>query len=238
MSSVYTLPFWSPNLAARDLASEVEVFVSLTRYRDLANNSDKWRRIFTVCDLKNIFRPYTFTQTGRWTSQTAAGIWSGGTVRTGKVVSNAAWNRAGKSHITLHRNEVARQRKDYSVTEADKHLPYGQVRDMLVRLPSPHNPSLHTALTNAASTPVQTRPHVLLAAQETENRLHVPSDSHLGNRIAQFLTRAMDTSVDPFDLFADMALLKQEFAEEQKRFEKMELDLKLANETLLQRAVE
>lgn len=231
MSSEYVLPFWGA-VAERDLSTEVEVMVSLTRYTDLANNSDKWRRIFTVHDLKGIYRPYTFTQTGRWTHMTAMGNWSGGTVREGKVVSNAAWNRAGKSHRTLHRNEVQRQKKDYGVTEADKIVGFPASRDMLLRLPVNR---ISPVPTNGSGTPVQTRPHI---HPQPVNIPLTPSDSHLGNRIAQFLTRAMDTTVDPFDLFADMALLKQEFAEEQKRFEKMELDLKLANETLLSRAVE
>jgi hypothetical protein len=206
--------------------------VSLTRYRDLANNSDKWRRIFTVHDLKGIFRPYTFTQTGRWTHLTAAGNWSGGTVREGKVVSNASWNRAGKSHVRLHQNEVARQRKDYSVTEADRVLQWAEARDMLLRLPvNKIIPASGTA------TSVQARP-VRPLLVEANAGMKVPADSHLGNRIAQFLTQVMDQDNDPFDLFADMAMLKQEFAEEEKRVEKMSMDLKLANETLLQRAVE
>lgn len=222
MSNDYVFPFWGAT-AQRDVSTDVEVLVSLTRYTDLANNSDKWRRIFTVHDLRGIYRPYTFTQTGRWTHLTAMGNWSGGTVREGKVVSNASWNRAGKSHLALHRNEVARQRKDYTVTEADKVLGFPASRDMLLRLSvNKIGPA------GGSSTPVQAQPV----------RLLTPSDSHLGHRIAQFLSRAMDTNVDPFDLFADMAVLKQDFAEEQKRFEKMELDLKLANETLLQRAVE
>ena len=231
MSNDYWLPFWS-KMAEREIDTEVEMLVSLTRYTDLANNSDKWRRIFTVHDLKGIFRPYTFTQTGRWTHLTAMGNWSGGTVREGKVVSNAAWNRAGKNHLTLHRNEVARQRKDYAVTEADKVLMFPASRDMLLRLPvNKITPA------NGSSTPVQTPVRPLLVEANSGMKVG-PTDSHLGNRIAQFLSRAMDTNVDPFDLFADMAVLKQDFAEEQKRFEKMELDLKLANETLLQRAVE
>lgn len=224
--SNFALPFWS-GAVTRDLSTDVEVMVSLTRYRDPVNNSDKWRRIFTVHDLLNVYRPYTFTQTGRWTTQTAGGIWSGGTVREGKVVSNASWNRAGKGHANLHRNEVQRQKKDYAVMEVDRVLTWQQARDMMLRLPVN---KIVPAGGSAPSTPV--RPLLV------EANMKAPSDGHLGNRIAQFLAMTMDKQTDPFDLFGEMALLKQEFAEEEKRVEKMSLDLKLANETLLQRAVE
>ena len=106
------------------------------------------------------------------------------------MVSNASWNRAGKGHANLHRNEVQRQKKDYSVTEADRVLTWQQARDMMLRLPVN---KIVPAGGSAASTPV--RPLLV----EANSGMKVPVDSHLGNRIAQFLTQVVDEKNDPFD---------------------------------------
>lgn len=208
--------------------ADLEIYVTLTRYTDLANNSDKWRRFITLGHNKTAnLRPYTFTQTGRWTHLTARGDWSGGTVRTGGLLSAASWRRSGYNVRAAHDGMVNSKRKDYTAQNA-MNMGWSDCQALFNRL-GPSNPC----------SVGQTRPVIQAAPVTPAPRPGTPlvqpmtPATGVHDRLAFLLDLANTDGVDPFDLFADLAVLKKDVEVEVRRVEELQSNLRLVNEIIL-----
>lgn len=226
-------------------AAQVEVLTTLTRYTDLANNSDKYRRFFTVHAPGQT--PYWFTHTGRWTSLTSLGDWSGGTYRDGSLLSGAAWRRAGQSHQNAHLALVSSKKGDYSPQVPTAVL--STVTDRWTRYALEHAKYGGNPLTTMVRTPTiqqmagvfapQTIQAPATPATATPTSMGVPQrldgSRPIGDRLSSLMARATHPDVDVFDLFEDLAILRKDIAHERTVLEKWEQDLALANETVMGR---
>ena len=215
--------FWPSVVDTGDVAA----LVTVTRYTDAANNSDKYRRFITMCHATMpSLLPYTFTQTGRWTAMNDVNNWTGGTVRVGKNISAAAFRRAGSLIGPAHDEVVRRGRKDYKIWGATSTpMQWSDLNPLLQRItPNVFDP-------NGGMAP---KPHLTMTAQP----VNASSGSPIEIRLNDLLRAASDENVDPFDLFADLAEVKALLAVEEKRVEALQLDFKLANETVLKRATD
>lgn len=176
--------------------ADVVAWVTLTRYTDLANNSDKYRRFITVHAPG--WLPYSFTHTGRWTAQTARGDWSGGTVRPGQLASHASWRRSGTDSAQWHDTRVKTKQGNYHGTGTSR-MSWADLQALANRAQlfdsgpvTPVTPMKVTLLpTDAASGPA------------ASNNLDM-----LQKQLSNLLDKARDNDVDTFDLFADFAMLK------------------------------
>jgi hypothetical protein len=207
--------------------TQVETYVTLTRYTDSANNSDKYRRFITFYDTTGANgTPYVLTQTGRWTYLTAAGNWSGGTVRTGGVVSHAAWRRNNQNHAAMHQAWVRAKKKDYTIDGSPLLTSWATARGLLSRAGLFDTPPLTTASTTG-----------------TQHMMTVPatadSTSNMEQMLTSLLSRSNDSAVDPFDLFADLAVLRTAVTERVEQLEQEALKLRdalvMCNDAIMRR---
>jgi len=204
----------------------IEAFVTCTRYTDVANNSDKFRRFITIWDkapgTPNT-TPYVFTHTGRWTTQTSQGNWSGGTVRSGTRMSAAFWRRAGANHMAAHRTWVAAKKKLYSGTHVEL-VPNYDLQRLATRaglIDTQGTSTTPTQPTQGATVP--------------EN--HVPQG--LDGLLSTLLVKANDTNVDPFDLFADLAVVRESVTDRVDQLDREAMKLRdalvMCNDAIMQR---
>lgn len=218
-------------------ASQVSVYTTLTRYVDPVNNSDKYRRFISVMAPGKL--PYVFTHTGRWTGMTAAGNWSGGTYRPGRIISASMWSRSGRTHAKAHAAYVDAKLNDYAVTPVSGAIGGHQLTSITDRWTRYALETLHIdgkpllAMANGAapvSPPVQPAPR--------PDGPPVPQRVSVGSveaRLQSLLARATHEGVDPFDLFEDVATIRRDIAVQRTVIDKWEQDLALANEQIMSR---
>lgn len=85
---------WSTRMSSRAV---------LTRFVDPANNSNKYRRFIALWDVEDPTRKMLITHTGRWTSHTEQGDWSGGTYRfAGFATTIADRKRTPDNYLDRH----------------------------------------------------------------------------------------------------------------------------------------
>lgn len=106
--------------------------VTLTRFVDTTNNSNKYRRFIV---LSAAGEPHLLiTQTGRWTDKTARGDWSGGTYRFQRK-GTAAWERRATASEFLSKH-VQRKLGGYGVASVDEPLSAKDLQLVIDRTPN------------------------------------------------------------------------------------------------------
>ena len=74
---------WHSEVALADITG----YVTVTRYQDPANNSNKYRRFITLAAQGE--KHLLIHHTGRWTHLTARNLWSGGVYRPQGIAKDA-----------------------------------------------------------------------------------------------------------------------------------------------------
>lgn len=168
---------------------------TLTRYRDDANNSDKFRRFIAIANPLGPGKAL-ITQTGRWTQQTARGDWSGGTYRFIKF-DTFGWEKPCSLDDFLAKN-VEKKMGDYFIAN---HLHGSVMSDGDVRMAVAR---AKDAPWHDAAAPAPSLPTPVQAVARTER----PSTSNILELGPWLLQAAAEREWGQFDLLPEYANIK------------------------------
>lgn len=114
---------WHSEVALADIKG----YVTVTRYQDPANNSNKYRRFITLAAQGE--KHLLIHHTGRWTHLTARNLWSGGVYRVQGVAKDAT-QRNYSDVMVFNREMVRRKLGGYNVTE-ERWLTGSEIKQIL-----------------------------------------------------------------------------------------------------------